>query len=156
VRYVLERAMSRPGEVADALPVTRAEIVPLYVSDGLSIQKVVWAPGMRRPPHNHLMWAAIGLYGGQEDNDFYRRGGAGIVASGGRELRTGDVALLGDDAIHAVTNPLRSFTGAIHVYGGDIAGRTGRSEWDDDTLAERPYDYDATRAYFEAANAPTG
>jgi predicted metal-dependent enzyme (double-stranded beta helix superfamily) len=101
------------------------------------------------------MWAAIALYAGQEDNAFYRRvtGEHGLVAAGGRELRTGDVALLGADAIHAVTNPRATFTGAIHVYGGDITTRAGRSEWDDDTLAEVPYDFARTRAYFEAANA---
>jgi predicted metal-dependent enzyme (double-stranded beta helix superfamily) len=152
VKEVLERAVSRPDEIARALPAERAELVPLYASDELSVLKVVWAPGMRFRPHNHLMWAAIGLYGGQEDNAFYRRAGEGIVSSGGRELHTSDVALLGDDTIHAVTNPRRTFTGAIHVYGGDITASVGRSEWDDDTGAEVPYDFDRTRRYFASLN----
>ena len=153
VREVLERAVGNPEQVARALPVTRAEIVPLYTSSDLSVLKVVWAPGMAFRPHNHLMWAAIGLYGGQEDNTFYRRSGAGIVASGGRELRTGDAALLGDDTIHAVANPRPIFTGAIHVYGGDITQRPGRSEWDEMTAEEVSYDFERVRRYFEAANA---
>ena len=33
-------------------------------------------------PHDHRMWAAIGIYAGQEDNAFYRRTGAG-----GRDAR---------------------------------------------------------------------
>lgn len=153
IKGVLARAVSRPQRVADALPVTRAEIVPLHVSDELSVLKVIWAPGMSFRPHNHLMWAAIALYVGQEDNTFYRRSGAGIILSGGRELVTGDVALLGDNTIHGVTNPRQRFTGAIHVYGGDITRRPGRSEWDEATFEEVSYDFDRVKQYFEDANA---
>jgi predicted metal-dependent enzyme (double-stranded beta helix superfamily) len=149
VKDVLERAVHPSQQVAEALPATRGELVPLHVSDELTVLKVVWAPGMRFRPHNHLMWAAIGLYGGQEDNTFYRRSGEGIVVSGGRELRTGDVALLGDDTIHAVENPRQTFTGAIHVYGGNITARPGRSEWDDDSGQEIDYDFEHVRRYFE-------
>ena len=156
VKEVLERAVRQPEQVARALPVTRAEIVPLYTSSELSVLKVVWAPGMTFRPHNHLMWAVIGLYGGQEDNTFYRRSGTGIVASGGRELRTGDAALLGDDTIHSVANPRQAFTGAIHIYGGDITRRPGRSEWDEATAEEVSYDFERVKHQFEAANAQLG
>jgi len=154
IKDVLERAIQRPDQVARALPATRPELVPLYASEQLSVLKVVWSPGMRFRPHNHLMWAAIGLYGGQEDNAFYRRTGDGIAPSGGRTLRTGDVALLGDDTIHAVENPRQTFTGAIHVYGGDITTRPGRSEWDDDSGREVDYDFHRTRNYFASFQAP--
>ena len=155
IKEVLERAMSAPEGLAHALPADRAQVVPLYVSEDLSVLKAVWAPGMHFRPHNHLMWAAIGIYGGQEDNTFYRRVGSGITLSGGRELRTGDVALLGDDTIHAVANPRRAFTGAIHVYGGDITARPGRSEWDKTTFEEVPYDFDRVKRTFEEANSDT-
>jgi predicted metal-dependent enzyme (double-stranded beta helix superfamily) len=154
VKEVLQRVMQRPRAVAEALPAAKSEIVPLYTSEGLSIINAVWAPGMRFRPHNHLMWAAIALYAGQEDNTFYRRAGDGIVVSGGRELREGEVVLLGDGTIHAVNNPLRSFTGAIHVYGGDITGRPGRSEWDDDSGDEVAYDFERTRRYFATYQVP--
>jgi predicted metal-dependent enzyme (double-stranded beta helix superfamily) len=154
VKEVLARALREPDDLARALPATRGELVPLYASAQLTVLKVVWAPSMRFRPHNHLMWAAIGLYGGQEDNTFYRRSGGGIVESGGRELRTGDVALLGDGAIHAVENPRRTFTGAIHVYGGDITTRPGRSEWDEDAGREVEYDFERTRRYFQTFEAP--
>jgi hypothetical protein len=39
----------------------------------------------------------------------------------------------------------------LHVYGGDFF-RPGRSEWDPETLRERAYDAERTRAMFEAAN----
>ena len=51
------------------------------------------------------MWAAIALYQGQEDNTYYRRVGTSIAAPGGRQLRETDVAILGDDTIHAAHNP---------------------------------------------------
>ena len=155
VKDVLARAVATPDRMAAALSADRAGIVPLHVAADLTVLHVVWAPGMSFRPHNHLMWAAIGLYGGQEDNTFYRRRGSGIVESGGRELSTGDVAVLGDDTIHSVSNPSRTFTGAIHVYGGDITSRPGRSEWDEDTAEEVPYDFDRVRRCFEAANSET-
>lgn len=153
IKEVLERAMSAPEQVARALRPDRAEAVPLYVSDDLSVLHAVWAPGMHFRPHNHLMWAAIGIYGGQEDNTLYRRIGSGITVSGGRELHTGDVALLGDDTIHAVANPRRTFTGAIHVYGGDITARPGRSEWDEATFEEVAYDFERVKRTFGEANS---
>jgi predicted metal-dependent enzyme (double-stranded beta helix superfamily) len=52
----------------------------------------------------------------------------------------------------SVANPLRTFTGAIHVYGGDFFG-TPRSEWTPDTLTERPFDLERARAVYAEANA---
>jgi predicted metal-dependent enzyme (double-stranded beta helix superfamily) len=103
-------------------------------------------------PHEHAMWAVIGLYGGREDNTFYRRSSSGLLAAGGKRLETADTALLGKTAIHAVTNPLRVFTGAIHVYGGDFFD-TPRSEWTPDTLVERPFDIERARRAYAEANA---
>ena len=154
VKEVLERAVRNPGAVTDALPPTRAEVVPLYASDELTVMKVVWAPRMSFAPHNHRMWAAVALYGGDEDNTLYRRSGPGIVASGALELHTGDVAVLGEQAIHAVVNPNRSYTGAIHVYGGNLPAQGDRSEWDETTLEERRFDFERVRHHFEEANRP--
>jgi predicted metal-dependent enzyme (double-stranded beta helix superfamily) len=152
IKDVLARAMARPADVGVALPPERAGIERLHVSDELTVLKVVWAPGMSLGPHDHRMWAAIGLYSGGEDNAFFRRDGSGLVASGGRELRTGDVCLLGDDAVHGVTNPTKEFAGAIHIYGGDFFAMP-RSEWMGEPLHEQPYDVGRVLEVFEAANA---
>jgi predicted metal-dependent enzyme (double-stranded beta helix superfamily) len=152
VKDVLERAVARGSGVADALPAERAGIEPLHSSDTLTVIKVVWAPGMTIRPHDHRMWAAIGIYSGGEDNTFFRRAPEGLTKSGGKELRAGDVCLLGDDTIHAVSNPTSYFAGAIHVYGGDFFTMP-RSEWDAETLEERPYDVALTLQLFEEANA---
>ena len=55
---------------------------------------------------------------------------------------------------HAVNNPLHTLTGAIHVYGGDITARPGRSEWDDDSGDEVTYDFERTRRYFASFQTP--
>ena len=151
IRDVLEEAVADPAALAAALPPDRAEIVRLHVSPELTVLKVVWAPGMSFGPHNHRMWATIGVYTGGEDNVFYRRADDTLTQSGGKQLRVGDVALLGDDTIHAVTNPTTEYAGAIHIYGGDFFAME-RSEWRGDPYREQPYDADYTVRYFEAAN----
>jgi predicted metal-dependent enzyme (double-stranded beta helix superfamily) len=152
IKEVLTQAIADPDAVARALPATRAEIERIHVSDDLTIIKVVWGPGMRIFPHDHRMWAAIGIYGGREDNAFYRRSPEGVVGSGGTTLLERQVTLLGDDTIHAVHNPLDRYTGAIHIYGGDFFTQP-RSQFDPDTLTEAPYDVEGTVALFEQANA---
>jgi predicted metal-dependent enzyme (double-stranded beta helix superfamily) len=151
IKATLERAVADSTAVSEALPPNRAEIQPLHVSPELTILKVVWAPKMTLGPHDHRMWAAIGIYSGGEDNAFYRRSGPTLVESGGKALRPRDVALLGDDTVHAVTNPTTEFCGAIHIYGGDFF-TTPRSEWRGDPYRERPYDVEHTLQLFEEAN----
>lgn len=150
VRDVLERALRDPRPLADALPCERAELVAIHTTPRISIFKAVWAPGMAVPPHDHRMWAAIGVYGGREDNAFWRRPDAGagqLEQRGGTVLTAGDVGLMGDDAIHSVTAP--AWTGAIHVYGGDFVNQR-RSMWVDGV--EEPSDAARSAAIFEAAN----
>ena len=152
IKEVLEAAVANPNAVADALPPSRAEIVKLYGSSELTVLKVVWAPGMGFGPHDHRMWAAIGVFSGGEQNQFFRRRGDTLAKSGGKELRPGDVYVLGHDAVHAVANATTEYAGAIHVYGGDFF-TTKRSEWHGDPLREEPYNVDRVLATFEAANA---
>jgi predicted metal-dependent enzyme (double-stranded beta helix superfamily) len=157
VREVLDAAMAQRDAVATALPATRAELLPLYRSDEVTVLKVVWAPGMWLQPHDHRMWAAIGVYTGREDNTYYRRTGDAherIDVSGGLELQEGEVSLMGDDVIHSVANPLTVCTGAIHVYGGDFF-RRDRSDWDPDTLELESEPVDRSR-YFEEWNERLG
>ena len=151
IKELLERAMSDPGAIAGALPPERAEITPLHRSPQLTVLKVVWTPGMTFQPHNHAMWASIGIYTGGEDNEFFRRDRLGLVPSGGKSLQVGDTVVLGSDVIHAVTNPTKEHAGAIHVYGGDLFEAV-RSEWDPETFDEQPYDVPAAIRYFEDQN----
>jgi predicted metal-dependent enzyme (double-stranded beta helix superfamily) len=156
VREIVARAVSEPTAVIAGLGApTRAELQKLYSSAELTILNVIWGPGMTIMPHNHLMWAVIGIYTGREDNIFWRRlagqDGGRIEAAGAKSLAERDVEPLGRDIIHTVTNPLPRFTGAIHVYGGDFFAAS-RSEWDPETLLEQPFDIEKNLRLFERAN----
>jgi len=152
IKEILERTVADSAAVEAALGTPgEGKIGTIYHGPDLTILNVVWAPGMAVYPHEHRMWALIGLYGGREDNTFYRRGGRGLETAGGRRLESGDTTLLGRAIIHAVANPLRVFTGAIHIYGGDFFAMP-RSEWDPETLEERPWDAARTRKMFADAN----
>ena len=156
VREVVARAVAEPSAVVAGLgEPKRAEIRKLHCSEELTILNVIWGPGMTIMPHNHLMWAVIGIYTGREDNIFWRRipeVAGKIEAAGAKSLGPGDAEPLGRDIIHTVTNPLPRLTGAIHVYGGDFFA-VARSEWDPETLLERPYDAEKSMRIFEEANA---
>jgi len=118
----------------------------LHHAPDLTVINVVWGPHQVTLPHNHLLTAVIGMYGGREDNMFWRRvpnpARYQIEAAGGAALGTGDVTVLGRDVIHSVVNPLAKLSGAIHVYDGDFFS-IKRSMWDAETLAEQPYDINA-------------
>ncbi len=159
VRETVSRAVSDASAVAAARPTDEAGLTLLYRSDDLTIVDLVWAPGMEIFPHDHRMWACIGIYTGREDNRFYRRpspadsgGGGGLVESGGKRLETSEVTLLGSDTIHAVHNPLSAPTGALHVYGGDFVAQE-RSQWLPPELVEQPYDTDRVTRLFADADA---
>jgi len=158
VREVVARAVSDPAAVLKGLgEPERAGLHKLYQSDDLTILNVVWAPMMTLVPHNHQMWAVIGIYTGREDNIFWRRvpGGQGgrVEAAGAKALCERDTEPLGHDIIHSVTNPIPRLTGAIHVYGGDFFRPGRRSEWDPETLLEEPWDVERAVRRFEEANA---
>jgi predicted metal-dependent enzyme (double-stranded beta helix superfamily) len=156
VREIVARTVSDPSSVLGALgEPQRAGIYPLHRSETLTVLNVIWAPNMTLPPHDHRMWAVIGIYTGREDNIFWRRvpGAASKVeAAGAKALCAKDAEPLGHRIIHSVTNPIPRFTGAIHVYGGDFFG-VARSEWDAESLVEGTWDTDRTLRRFEEANA---
>ena len=157
VREVVARAISDPAAVLKGLGApTKAGIGKIYHSHELTILNVIWAPYMTIMPHNHRMWAVIGVYTGREDNIFWRRlpqeEAGRVEAAGAKALCEKDAEPLGRDIIHSVTNPIPRLTGAIHVYGGDFFG-TARSEWEPETLTERTFDVEKNMRLFEEANA---
>jgi predicted metal-dependent enzyme (double-stranded beta helix superfamily) len=157
VLEVVARAVADPVSMLKALgEPKRAGLHKLHQSSGLTILNVVWAPMMTIMPHNHSMWAVIGIYTGREDNIFWRRllgSPRRVEAAGAKALCERDAAPLGRDIIHSVTNPILRLTGAIHVYGGDFFDPTHRSEWDPETLLEGPFDPERAVRRFEEANA---
>jgi predicted metal-dependent enzyme (double-stranded beta helix superfamily) len=154
VREVVARAVAEPGAVLKWLgEPKRGEVQKLYHSPELTILNVVWAPYMTIYPHNHRMWAVIGVYTGREDNIFWKRAGGKVEAAGAQALCARDAVPLGPEIIHSVTNPIPRLTGAIHVYGGNFFDPSHRSQWDPETLREGGYDVTRTMRIFEEANA---
>jgi len=153
---VVARAVSDPAEIFSALgEPRRAGVQTLHRSNDLTVLNLTWGPWMCQVPHNHAMWAVIGIYTGREDNIFWRRPAGApaprIETAGAKAICEREAVPLGRDIIHSVLNPIKRLTGAIHVYGGDFFG-VPRSEWDPERLVEHPYDLQRTLALFEESN----
>src|ERR1044071_5845531 len=105
VREVVRRAVGDPGQVLKSLGEPKLSgIQTLYRSDTLTILNVLWGPGMTLYPHDHRMWAVIGIYSGREDNAFYHRSESRLVSHGVKTLSLKETIPLGKADIHAVTN----------------------------------------------------
>ena len=155
VNEVIARAVSEPAAIIKALGTPgRGRSEQLCADETLTVSNVIWGSEMWVPPHDHTMWAVIGVYQGQEDNTFWREDESGLTQHGGVALRTGDVRKLGENAIHSVKNPSSvQLCGAIHVYGGDFFGAIPRRHsWDAETLERGPYDYDFINSLRGQAN----
>lgn len=144
---VVARAVSDPASIARALgEPDKPGIQMLHRSPELTVISLAWAPRQLTLPHDHRMAAVIGMYGGREDNMFWRKVPGTdkfqIEPAGGEALGTGNVTILGRDIVHSVVNPLDKISVAIHVYDGDFVAAQ-RSMWDAETLVEQPYDVNA-------------
>lgn len=156
VKEVVERATSDPAAIAQRLgPFDTGGIQTLHHTTELTILNIVWPSYMSLFPHNHNMWATIGIYQGQEDNTFYRRSksGVGLEHANGLSLTAGDAIVLGADVIHAVTNPARAYTAALHIYAGDFF-EAPRSKWGSVDAPEETHKMEDTmQAFAEAEEA---
>jgi predicted metal-dependent enzyme (double-stranded beta helix superfamily) len=158
IREVVLRAVSEPEEILKALGEPSGAFAGVLVrSPDLTIANIVWGARQWTLPHNHNHRAVIGMYGGGEDNIFWRRlpedAKGRVEAAGAQSLRDGDVAVLGRDIIHSVTNPLGKLSMALHVYDGDFIAAAGKSCWDAEALTEAPYDGAAVSPMFGEAFA---
>jgi predicted metal-dependent enzyme (double-stranded beta helix superfamily) len=140
VKELVERAVSDAPALEAALS-NEGGVQLLHLSDDLTVASVVVPAGSRASlPHDHRMWAVVGVYGGQEDNQFYRRADQGLEESNGRSILAGQALAMGTETIHAISNPsATSALAALHVYGGDLVN-AHRSMWVMPHLQEQPYD----------------
>src|SRR5919199_62785 len=122
LRELVARAVSDPPTLMRAFgEPRRAAPRRLHVGPDLTVLHFAWPPGIAFKPHEHRTWGLIGVYEGGEDNIFRRPlpsedgGPSRIEAAGAKPLRGGDVALLGEDVVHSVINPLPRFTCAVQA-----------------------------------------
>ncbi len=102
----------------------------------LSVIGGVWKPGQTTPIHDHLTWALVGVYEGEEREVIYRRVDdrpgpkrAKLEKVSERVNGKGHVTVLGQAGIHKVDNVSDKIAKSIHVYGIDI-GNTERHSYD--------------------------
>ena len=74
------RFLSPPASLAGLGEPRVAGLNVLYRADDLTILNVVWAPLMLLLPHNHNMWASIGIYTGREDNIIWEQHRSAVKA----------------------------------------------------------------------------
>lgn len=155
VKEIVERAVAEPSAIESAVRHrTESPMMTIWHrSDELTVLHIVWPPDVDLFAHDHNMWANIGIYGGREDNTFYRRLQDGrIEPNTGSSLLVKDVVSLGPDVVHSVANPTREWTAALHVYGGEFF-TTPRTMWSKDTFEPSRLDVDFIRQRLEAAAA---
>jgi predicted metal-dependent enzyme (double-stranded beta helix superfamily) len=132
VQAVVEAAISDGASIDSALGTERKrENDTLFSSPTLTVQRILWPGGVGSPPHEHRMWAVIGVYRGEELNRLFERTPDGLKECGDRVVRRRETIALDRDVIHSVENPHRELTAGLHVYGGDIRG-IDRSAWGPD------------------------
>ena len=104
--------------------------------EAFSIIGGVWHPGQTTPIHDHLTWALIGVYEGEEREGLFRRTDDGsnprmarVEMVSERMNKKGHVTVLGHSGIHRVDNVSLKPALSVHVYGRDI-GNTERHSYD--------------------------
>lgn len=118
--------------------------------DQLTVIVLDTLPGILQPPHDHAMHAVIGVFEGCEEQRFFVHTQAGVTPAAGRTLEAGDVVVLGERAIHAISAPHGRPARAIHVYFGDIYD-VERSLFHPDTLEAEPFTNNAYDRYCRSA-----
>jgi predicted metal-dependent enzyme (double-stranded beta helix superfamily) len=152
VMEVLGRFLHQPSLEHLLGPADRSTYDALYRGNDLLVLHGV-VPPTPKPvdPHDHRMWAVIGVYHGQEDNQLFARAeNAALEPTERFSLRAGEVRRLEASTIHSVQASGGGYLGAVHVYGGDLFG-TPRSTWRDGV--EQPTDESALPAFFRSLRA---
>lgn len=106
----------------------------------LSLFSLVVPPGAMTPVHDHLAWGLVGLYAGNQDEEFYRPGGGRLELVRRRPLQVGDFyALLPPrDDVHRVRTTSAETSVSIHLLANDT-GCTWRHTFDEQTGEARPF-----------------
>jgi len=149
---LVRAAVADPVGVRAAVDAQATEVADfdglLFHSIDLTVVAVDLQPGEVSVPHDHRMWAVIGVYEGAERNSFFARSNGGLEPAGEQTVTAGEVLLLREDTIHAIENAADRVLRGIHVYGGDLTA-IPRSMWHAETGAEHEFQF----SVFEAWNS---
>jgi predicted metal-dependent enzyme (double-stranded beta helix superfamily) len=106
----------------------------------LSLFSLVVPAGAMTPVHDHLAWGLVGLYRGNQDEEFYRPASGGLEVLRRRPLDPGDLyALLPpENDIHRVRTTSEETSVSIHLLANDT-GCVLRHTFDEETGEARPF-----------------
>ncbi len=106
----------------------------------LSLFSLVVPPGSMTPVHDHLAWGLVGLYRGNQDEEFYRPREGGLDVLRRRPLTRGDFyALLPpQNDVHRVRTTSDVTSVSIHLLANDT-GCVARHTFDEHTGEARPF-----------------
>jgi predicted metal-dependent enzyme (double-stranded beta helix superfamily) len=106
----------------------------------LSLFSLVVPPGAMTPVHDHLAWGLVGIYKGNQDEEFYRAGDGRLELVRRRPLDPGDFYTLlpPRDDIHRVRTTSTETSVSIHLLANDT-GCVWRHTYDDRTGEASPF-----------------
>ena len=106
----------------------------------LSLFSLVVPPGSMTPVHDHLAWGLVGVYRGNQDEEFYRPAPGRLELARRRPLSPGDFyALLPPrDDVHRVRTTSEHTSVSIHLLANDT-GCVWRHTYDERTGAVSPF-----------------
>jgi predicted metal-dependent enzyme (double-stranded beta helix superfamily) len=107
----------------------------------LSLFSLVVPPGAMTPVHDHLAWGLVGVYRGNQDEEFYRPvAGRGLELVRRRPLNPGDFYTLlpPTDDVHRVRTTSDETSVSIHLLANDT-GCVWRHTYDEQTGEARPF-----------------
>src|SRR5262245_19773072 len=106
----------------------------------LSLFSLVVPPGSMTPVHDHLAWGLVGLYRGNQDEEFYRPREDGLELLRRRPLERGDFYSLlpPHNDIHRVRTTSEVTSVSIHLLANDT-GCVARHTFDAQTGEARPF-----------------
>jgi predicted metal-dependent enzyme (double-stranded beta helix superfamily) len=118
----------------------------------LSLFSLVVPPGAMTPVHDHLAWGLVGLYRGNQDEEFYLPGPRGLELLRRRPLTPGEfyVLLPPRDDVHRVRTTSEETSVSIHLLANDT-GCVLRHVYDERTGEARPF-----RSGYVNAECPNG
>jgi predicted metal-dependent enzyme (double-stranded beta helix superfamily) len=106
----------------------------------LCLFSLVVPPGAMTPVHDHLAWGLIGLYRGNQDEEFYRPTGGGLELVRQRPLEPGDLYRLipPADDVHRVRTTSAVTSVSVHLLASDT-GCILRHTYEEATGEARPF-----------------
>ena len=117
IRAEMDRYFENPEAVRQAMPTFDTDEETLFEDETVSIFYCRFRPNYTIPPHDHQTSAVIGIYEGQERNNFFTTAGDAFITKGKSvDMQAGDVLSIGPNAIHTVECTGSTPSYGIHVY----------------------------------------